>query len=735
MKYSCTIISLELTVIFFFLVQFYQSEGWLTRSSYSILFVLILLFFLITLSFLCGKAIASPKNPFEKSIQTRLLNPRNQQILLYSISGVITLALVGLIFFREALHLRTFALLHLDHILIGVVFFSLESILILSGLRFARFGRILVTMGSLIEKYGIVLIFLAFTIGKIVLLVPIIHNFQLYNDTLLYSQMARQISQGYLSILDYNHYPPFYPIAIHPIFFLNPRLIYSHVIILNSIIATSSVFPIYLLARSFLDKKKSLLFAFVSACIPAQLFYSALIMSENVAYPLFFWALFFCFVQPKTPRRLILWDILAGVSIGLLWVTRYMTITLIPVYLLIWWIRPSSSSGSLDFKPSRQKVLRLVLMSAVILGIFMLWVIPGILQGVDLKYMLGLTVEGKGTFTPPESSEVLFWCGISLAYLVLMANPILHQLIGRIGLTRHSESLDDAGERVRHAHWYIAVTLFTLSLMFVVTRHAWLASYNRENPQNYLSRYIVFLPVLLWFTGMIALKNSNFSIKRILVSGVLAFAILYGGIQYLLNQRWLVAEFLYSGSIDLFTITAHSIPYLVILGVFIAITSVFAIVKNTNAVFHATIFFIALINLGAWPKYLSFLENGNVYGRQLHEVITQILDDPQRSYMLANKEKIELLVPWYENIYYDELDIRGIDPAEMEIIRSKFEMVYIKGCQPEFILRYDHTEAYILVTGGKACKISPADQISQFTFNGESYKLLELQDSMLKEPF
>jgi hypothetical protein len=725
MDFFFYVVGTELISILFYILRYYYQAGWLSRFSFSIEFVLLLIIFLIAGSFFGGWVFAHPEQKIGKKAGNWINNKNHQKILLIGCNLFLLSSLWAGIFDNNFLPYTSFGLIPIKDALIGLSIFLIQADIGLTGLYSSLFGTFLSRTGEFIEKYGVFLFFIFFSLLKIVLLTPIVHNFVLYYDTHVYAQMASQIHDGFLSIVDLNHYPPLYPFALQPIFLQNPRHIYSNLVIINVLYSTSAFFPIYLLARRFLDKRQSLLFAAASACYPSQLFYPALFMSENLAYPLFFWALYFCFSSPRDKKYTILWDVLAGTAIGLSWLTRYVTIALIPVFLLIWWIKPNRITGLMEFAPTKRKISRLILVGGISLGLNMLWVIPGLIQGVDLKTIFGFNVESAGSNTAISLADVLFWCGISLTYFIVMANPVLHMVFGQIKLSIKSGIGVVKKWNTPSASWGIAISMITLILMYVVTQHAWKASYNLDSPQNYIARYIIYLPVLLWLTVLVGIQNQRISSGKIIVSGIISLILFYLCFTYLFHQGWLESKFLYNGSIDFFTPNSYSSLYFLFLVVFVIASSLLIRANKPSAVVYITLLFLTLINIGSWPSYLKFLEERNIYGRELDEVIKYVLDNPQQNYLLANKEKLQLFTSWYPESFVEELEIRGINPGQIKISQSKFESISIYGCNPEFLVEYDQKEAYLLLQSSRNCKTNPADLISQYSFYGEDYKLIK----------
>ena len=86
-----------------------------------------------------------------------------------------------------------------------------------------------------------------------------------------------------------------YPIAISPVFFSHPpRTEYLLVKLISSLLMAAAVFPAYGMAREFLEKRRALAVAVLTALLPAGS-YSALAMTENLFFPVFLLTAWMCF--------------------------------------------------------------------------------------------------------------------------------------------------------------------------------------------------------------------------------------------------------------------------------------------------------------------------------------------------------------------------------------------------------------------------------------------------------
>lgn len=128
-------------------------------------------------------------------------------------------------------------------------------------------------------------------------------------------------------------YPPLYPIFISSAYiFKDTTMIFRIIRVLSAFYSTLIIFPTFLIAKEFLNTKKSLLVAVLVSSLAAIVVWVFNIVSECLYYTLF---LFTCFFLYKSVFELgHLFKILSGLFIGLCFLTRYTTVVFIPVVLL-----------------------------------------------------------------------------------------------------------------------------------------------------------------------------------------------------------------------------------------------------------------------------------------------------------------------------------------------------------------------------------------------------------------
>jgi len=134
-----------------------------------------------------------------------------------------------------------------------------------------------------------------------------VHGPWVFMDELGYQKLAQSLGQhGRLALFDKTglSLSPLYPVVLAPIYALGASAptAYQWIKIVNAILMSLSIVPVYMIARFVLPRRSSLVAAALSALAPLM-YYSALAMSENLAYPLFLASVWAMLVAVRSPSR------------------------------------------------------------------------------------------------------------------------------------------------------------------------------------------------------------------------------------------------------------------------------------------------------------------------------------------------------------------------------------------------------------------------------------------------
>jgi hypothetical protein len=159
-----------------------------------------------------------------------------------------------------------------------------------------------------------------------------VHGPFVFLDELGYEQMARSFARtGHFAIFGKQGlaYSPLYPIVLSPIYALtsSAQVAYEWVKVVNSLLMSLSVFPVYAIARFVLSRRQALGVAALALIAPLMS-YTGLQFSENLAYPLFLVAVWRLLCALRDPRPLN--DALLLGSILLACAARLQAVVLVP---------------------------------------------------------------------------------------------------------------------------------------------------------------------------------------------------------------------------------------------------------------------------------------------------------------------------------------------------------------------------------------------------------------------
>jgi hypothetical protein len=154
----------------------------------------------------------------------------------------------------------------------------------------------------------------------------------IFLDELAYERMAQTFAHtGSIGLLGKTglSYSPLYSIVISPIYVLtsSAMVAYEWVKRANVILMSAAVFPIYGIARFVLSRRLSLGVAALALAAPLTL-YAGLVMSENLAYPLFLvavWAMLRAVAKPRPAN-----DALLLLTVALASAARLQQVVLVP---------------------------------------------------------------------------------------------------------------------------------------------------------------------------------------------------------------------------------------------------------------------------------------------------------------------------------------------------------------------------------------------------------------------
>lgn len=168
-------------------------------------------------------------------------------------------------------------------------------------------------------------VYLVICIVRFVLAAIYTHGPVVMIDESLYTNIARSLRDSFS--LAYREQPIDYPYILYPLvliplyLFRLPFDLYRVTQAYNILLVTSSVFPVFMLAKKFAqDDRKAFLAAVITALMPDMLMGNYL-MSECIIWPLSLWSVYFAYCAFFEPEK-IRFSILVAVFTGLLYFTK-----------------------------------------------------------------------------------------------------------------------------------------------------------------------------------------------------------------------------------------------------------------------------------------------------------------------------------------------------------------------------------------------------------------------------
>ena len=277
-----------------------------------------------------------------------------------------------------------------------------------------------------------------------------------------------------------------YPAVIAPIWALvDDRYVAYHVVlIVNAFVMSLAAVPAYLLARLFVSRRSSLLVAAMTVLVPS-LSYTGAVLTENVCYPLFLFAVFA--IARAVRRPTIGAQALVLAALALLALTRIQGVALLGGYagaVLTYTLttaRPDRTAYVKRFAPTAFAVVPLALA-------------PMLASAARGDGIFGWLGERSGTFDALQAQSVPKWFVFLLVGLVLyvaIAPAVATAIVSGYGLSRRAD------EAVR---LFAAVVLPTTGSVLVSVAFV-SASVHVDRIGNLNERYVFYL-VPMTFVGL-----------------------------------------------------------------------------------------------------------------------------------------------------------------------------------------------------------------------------------------
>lgn len=222
-------------------------------------------------------------------------------------------------------------------------------LLIAAGVLFFVFKRIKNFEKQNLNRWLIFLFLLSFALRFVFCNYPRI--FTIYRDELLYFQLAQNFAEG-RGFLIHNlptHFQKIlYSVFLMPYFFIKNQIVLAGI---QSFLVTSSIFPIFLIAKNLLKSKKTIIAVLIFSLFLPDLNYAQTFMSETLFLPLSIWV-FYGVLKISENEKISKKTALAAFALGILCYAAYLckeiAILFLPSFFLLQWVK-KSKLGFLQF--------------------------------------------------------------------------------------------------------------------------------------------------------------------------------------------------------------------------------------------------------------------------------------------------------------------------------------------------------------------------------------------------
>ncbi|WP_230741740.1 glycosyltransferase family 39 protein [Methanooceanicella nereidis] len=345
-------------------------------------------------------------------------------------------------------------------------------------------------------------------------------------DETFYDSIAQNVLNGklypeFIAIVG-GTTPPGYsiPLSIAYLFSDDRDTVYHTMLIINSIITTSVIFPAYFILRKYCSAGLAISGSLAVATLPAFNFYPFTLMSENLFIPLFVYSMWFILESYSSDKKI--WDILASFSVVYLYMTRSNGLAMIAAFVLafIYYLYVNRNGGDLlrAVKKKWALIASLIVFLTLWLG-YSAYMIP------TEYYSFGSPYDPNfvATTVTNQSAATIDYPGIIADYLMTFLNEINFLLLSSYffivitiilfySLVKKDKNLMDVPLRISGVYaLFSSVGLFIVCILFIV-------------PMNYemYGRYIGPIIPLVFIFGFIGMEKMSptFNNKKFIVSSI-----------------------------------------------------------------------------------------------------------------------------------------------------------------------------------------------------------------------
>lgn len=356
-------------------------------------------------------------------------------------------------------------------------------------------------------------IFLALVLVK-TLLSFFVASPTIFGDEYEYAKLAWSIfHHGELRVnnMPASTYPPLYPLALSPAYvFRDMELVYFIMKIINALLSSAIVFPMFFLLRELFKERTARYGALLTGLAPFSFATAPYIMSENLFAPLFLASVYFLFMSFLHRKKHHV--ILAGAFIGLTVLTR-----VIGLVLLI-----GIAAGALA-SARGTKWRNLItgswigLIAGLIIAPWIIWTYVAQSKTVVSLFTSTIVAQNYSYGLIRSLIYFLVWCAMHLSYLFFASGGVL-------GLYFLHRPADDH-ERQRLLYWIILVMI--AAVVAVLSKRALNLGIKEltmisEFPGRIIGRYLDFLLPLVITGGFLGFNSARKRLSKMFIAAATA---------------------------------------------------------------------------------------------------------------------------------------------------------------------------------------------------------------------
>lgn len=358
------------------------------------------------------------------------------------------------------------------------------------------------------KKYDILIPAAAYVVMVVFKILFVIGNRTVPNlsDEFTYIEFARQLAENgsYSSV----QYPLFYPLLLTPAFLFGDNF-YIAMKIINVLWSSLISVLVYFIARKFVGYKESAICTAFSMVLPFQYTFPMIMLSENVYYPLFLLAVLILISDIKNEWLEVIGF---GVLLGIMFMTRHVTLVMLPVFGMAWVLKKFSQKTK--FRTIFIQGCAMVLSCLVA---YMPWFVMQFRNGYRVKVIIGFSIASK---TNPEQLTTDRLVMVAIFYLCFLA-VILAPVLGIMLKSFFAIEWKNLCSRYNRL-WFLVWGLLAINFVAVV-RHSWRANYNYPVFERIKGRYLLYFPMLFAVLAVITLYHRRVVIKNKVVNILLTY--------------------------------------------------------------------------------------------------------------------------------------------------------------------------------------------------------------------